>query len=99
MKHIVKLILAVLLLLCLADMPYGYYNFVRFVSTFVFAYYAFGYYKTDKAVLGFAFLALTILFQPFMKIALGRDMWNIVDVAVAIILIFLVYHERKNKLS
>lgn len=32
MKQIIRLILALLLFLCLADMPYGYYNFVRFVA-------------------------------------------------------------------
>ena len=98
MKHIVKIILAVLLLLCLADMPYGYYNLIRFISTFVFAYYACEYYKANKNVHGIVFLALAILFQPFMKFTLGREMWNMVDVVVAIGLIYLAFHERKNKL-
>ena len=30
-----------------------------------------------------------LLFQPFVKVALGRTMWNVVDVAVAILLIVL----------
>ena len=36
----------------------------------------------------------TLLFQPFIKIALGRTMWNIVDVIVAILLVVLVVKER-----
>jgi hypothetical protein len=28
---------------------------------------------------------LALLFQPFFKIALGREMWNIVDVVVGIV--------------
>jgi hypothetical protein len=30
------------------------------------------------------FGTLALLFQPFAKIALGRGMWNLVDVVVAI---------------
>ena len=32
---------------------------------------------------GVGFRALALLFQPFFKLALGRPLWNIVDVAVA----------------
>ena len=32
MKNTIKIILAILLFLCLADMPYGYYQFVRFAA-------------------------------------------------------------------
>ena len=37
---LLKLGLAVLLLLCLADMPYGFYQLVRFAATAAFAYLA-----------------------------------------------------------
>ena len=53
MKPIVKLITAVLLLLCLADMPYGFYELVRFASAVAFAYLSYDYFKTNKAGLGF----------------------------------------------
>ena len=39
--------------------------------------------------------ALALLFQPFFKLALGRTIWNIVDVMVAIFLVFLWYKEKK----
>lgn len=98
MKIAIKLILAVLLLLCLADMPYGYYTLVRFVSAFAFVYFAYEYYKANQGALVFVFLVLSVLFQPFIKVALGRDMWNVVDVLVAIGLICLAFHQRKKKL-
>ena len=41
MNSIIKIILALLLLLCLADMPYGYYQFVRFASMAVFVFLAY----------------------------------------------------------
>ena len=55
----------------------------------VFAITAFNYYAENKKELAITFGALALLFQPFFKIALGRTIWNIVDVVVAILLIVL----------
>ena len=90
MNPLLKLIIAVLLLLCLADMPYGFYQLVRFVAAGAFAYLSYDYFKLKKEGLGFVFAALALLFQPFFKIALGRVVWNIVDVIVAIGLVILI---------
>ena len=40
--------------------------------------------KTEWAVV---FGALAMLFQPLLKISLGRTLWNVVDVAVAVLLL------------
>ncbi|MBO4827727.1 MAG: hypothetical protein J5506_10945 [Prevotella sp.] len=95
MKYI-NLILAALLLLCLAPMPYGYYQLVRFVSMVVFGALAYRYYEKKQEGLMVLFGALALLFQPFVKVALGRTMWNVVDVVVAIILIVLFVKDRKE---
>ena len=99
MKHFsfLYLVFAVMLLLCLAPMPYGYYMLVRFVAMVVFAAMAYRYYKERKEALTWTFAALVLLFQPFLKIALGRLMWNIVDVIVAIGLIMLFFVEKDRK--
>lgn len=97
MKPLVKVIVAILLILCLANMPYGFYTLVRFVAAFVFAYFSFDYFKANKDGLGFTFAALAVLFQPFIKIALGRVIWNIVDVIVAVGLVYLVVITVKKK--
>lgn len=88
MKYI-NLIPAALLLLCLAPMPYGYYQLVRFVAMVVFGVMAFQYYEKKQEALMVVFGALALLFQPFIKIALGRTLWNVVDVVVAVLLIAL----------
>ena len=95
MKHI-SIILSILLLLCLAPMPYGYYQLVRFVAMVVFGVMAYKYYEEKKNELAITFGALALLFQPFVKVALGRTMWNVVDVFVAIGLIVLYYKERNQ---
>lgn len=97
MKPIIKVIIAVLLLLCLADMPYGFYELVRFAAATAFAYLSYDYFKAKKDGMGFTFAGLALLFQPFLKISLGRTIWNIVDVIVAIGLICLIINTFKNK--
>lgn len=44
----VYIILSVLLLLCLAPMPYGYYQLVRFIAMTVFGVLAWLFYATRK---------------------------------------------------
>ena len=90
-------LLAIVLLLCLAPMPYGYFTLVRFLAMVGFGYMAFHYFKQRKEVLTWTFVTLALLFQPFAKIALGRMVWNIVDVVVAIWLIILFVKERRDK--
>ena len=91
------LFLAAILLLCLAPMPYGYYSLVRFVAMVGFCIIAYKYYQAENERLAWTFGTLALLFQPFMKIALGRLIWNIVDVVVAIGLIVLFIWECKRK--
>lgn len=96
MKHL-KLILALLFLLCLAPMPYGFYSLVRFVAMIAFAIYAYIYHEKKNNKLAVAFLSLAIVFQSLLPIYLGRTLWNIVDVLVAIFLIILYIKENNNK--
>ena len=96
MQSLLKLTLAVFFLLCLLDMPYGYFQLVRFVAMVGFGYLAYESYteKREKEVI--LYIALAILFQPIFKIALGRAIWNIVDVIVAIYLVISTFQKTKK---
>lgn len=96
-KKIILIIVAILLFVCLLNMPYGYYQFVRFVAMVAFAYLAYIANEQNNKNEAFVYIALVILFQPFMKIALGRTIWNIVDVIVAIGLILSLFQSKNNK--
>ena len=96
MNTYIKILVALLLFLCLSDMPYGYYNMVRFVMTAACVYFAYEYHKIKKEKLVFMFIFLALLFQPFEKLALGRAVWNLVDVMVGIGLLYLAYDEWKK---
>lgn len=96
MKHL-KLILAIALLLCLASMPYGYYMLVRFFATVMFGLIAYQYYQEKKENLMITFGVLAVLFQPLIKIPLGRTVWNVVDVVIAVVLIIQLLREYEIK--
>ncbi len=96
MVRYIYLLMAVLLLLCLAPMPYGYYQLVRFVAMVAFAVMAWNYYEKKHEGWAIAFGALALLFQPFIKIALGRTIWNVVDVVVAVLLVLVFWKDGKT---
>lgn len=75
-------------------MPYDYYELVRFCAMSVFAFFAYKMWNREKQGLAALFIALAVLFQPFMKIALDRTLWNVTDVAVAALLIALVARKK-----
>lgn len=89
-------------------MPYWYYQLVRFISMIAFLYLAYVEYEENKEkniAVGwtdtktkytplFLYLALAILFQPFIKIALGRELWNIIDVLVGLALLLTLLKKK-----
>ena len=91
LTHPIKIILALLFFLCLAAMPYGYYQLVRFAALIGFSYLAYQSNQEGKQSEMIAFIVLALLFQPFFKISLGRVLWNIVDVIVGIGLLISIY--------
>ena len=97
MTTLIKITLAILLLLCLMDMPYGYYQLVRWAAMVGFAILAYhaSEAKRNKEVI--IYVGLALLFQPFFKVALGRPLWNMMDVLVAFGLIWTMI-PRKTKL-
>lgn len=54
------------------------------------------YHDKNKQGLVIIFGSLALLFQPFFKVVLGRTVWNVVDVLVAIFLVGLVVFGSKN---
>ena len=91
MDRAIKIILAILFFLCLADMPYGFYQFVRFAGLIGFAILAYQANQQGRQTEMLIYAGLALLFQPFFKIALGREIWNIVDVIVGIGLIISIF--------
>lgn len=107
----IKLILSILFFICLLNMPYGYYQFVRFVAMIGFIFLAIKEYEENKqkniAVVWvekrtkytplFIYIALALLFQPIIKIALGKTLWNIVDLVAGVGLLLSLATQKNIK--
>ena len=94
---ILKIGLALMLFFCLAKMPYGYYQLVRFISFILFAIFAFDAIQKEKEADVLIYIILALLFQPFLKIPLGRDLWNIVDVVAGLFLLVTLSDKKNDK--
>ena len=97
MNNVIKIILAVLSFLSLADMPYGYYQFVRLAGLVGFAILAYQAHQQGGNAEMIIYGGLALLFQPFFKIALGRQMWNVVDIVVGIGLLISIFMKPKER--
>lgn len=100
MDKIIKLTLALLFFLCLLDLPYGFYQFVRFSAMVGFAILAYQASEKENKTEMIIYIGLALLFQPLFKISLGRQLWNIVDVVVGsglILSLFIKPKEINNK--
>ncbi len=92
--NIIKSILAIMCLVCLLDMPYGYYELFRYVAAGSFVYFAIN--EKDNQGWMFVWIISALLVQPFFKVALGRDIWNIVDVIWAILLVVSIFKRNES---
>jgi len=64
-----------------------------------FAYLAYSANEQNRNNEMFIYIALALLFQPFIKIALGRTIWNIVDLIVSIGLVISVIKDSNTNLK
>ena len=97
-EKFIKIILSILLLTCLFDMPYGYYQLIRFLGMVGFGILAYNHYKKNETWF-VVWLASAILINPILKIYLGRELWNILDVVWALLLIISLFVNPKKSLK
>ena len=97
MEKFIKITLAILFFLCLAKMPYGYYQFVRFAGLICFAILGYQANRNGRQTEMIIYGGLALLFQPFFKIALGRQMWNFVDIVVGIGLLISIFQSKNSE--
>ena len=95
-EKIIKITLAILFLICLANMSYGYYQAVRFIGMLCFILLAYFSNQQNNKISIIIYISLALLFQPFIKVELGRTVWNIVDVIVSAGLIVSLFVKPKK---
>lgn len=96
-----KFISVALLLLAAQKLKYTQYELIRFLLFAIFTASSYLYYKSKFGILSLSFILLAVLFQPFLKISLGRSIWMFVDYVLAasvfIVIVFEIFLVRKNK--
>lgn len=90
MKYFIKIILVMLLLGCLLKMPYGYYQYVRLITCFGFAWLTYTEYIKKRNYLAVICTLVAVLFNPVFKVHFERGIWNAIDIAIAVALIIWV---------
>jgi hypothetical protein len=93
------LVPAILSIVALANLPYGYYQFLRIVVCIAAGYLTYREYKLKNGLNAWViiFSLLAILFNPFISIHLTRAVWAFFNVVCAAIFIaHLIIQIRKN---
>jgi len=102
---VIKLFLTALLLIAtfVDDLPYGYFQYLRFAAFLGFGWLAYHEITEKRPFTGVLALALAILFNPILKIRLKRSDWETMDgltafyLALWLIVGGIVYLIKKRK--
>ena len=79
------LAVAVLLLLAILPLPYGYYTLLRLVVTVAAVRLAYREYGRSAGVTAFVvvFAGIALLFNPIVPVHLPKEWWQVLDTLVA----------------
>lgn len=92
-----SLIATAMLLLALAELPYGYYQLLRFVVCGVSVYVAFTAFSWQKIWAVWLFGIIALLFNPLIPIHLSREIWQPIDAICAVLFIVMAFVLKKPK--
>lgn len=90
-------IACVLLLIAVAPMPYGYYQFIRIAITLVASINAFKLNNKNKSLLFVAFVSVIILYNPILTIHFSKSIWIPINLLTALFFgMFALLHKNKD---
>jgi len=96
-KNIVFLVAGITLFIAISNMPYGYYQLLRFFVCGIGAYGAYHSYKQKEVGWAWILGIIALLFNPFIKFYLGKDTWKLLDLASGIIFCIYLIVKDKNR--
>lgn len=93
-----RVIVVILLFLAMAELPYGYYTFLRWVVFLVAVYHVFvKEARPQSPVIFFGMIAMGILFNPIAPVYFDKGSWIIIDFFCAIFLIASLLMDAQTK--
>ena len=75
--------------LALLPLPYAYYMLLRVGICCVFAYFSFLSYRSKQEGLTWILGLTAAVYNPFVPLHLGREVWSIINLATIGILFYL----------
>lgn len=91
-KIIATILPSIFLLLAIIDgLPYGFYSLLKLIVFFTIGYLAWLAIKSKNLLWAWLYGLIIILFNPIIPIYLNRDIWVIVDVFTAFIIIISLF--------
>ena len=95
-ETLIRIVLIILFLGCLADMPYGYFQIVRTVGMVAFIYLGYQAQQRKEELWQYFYWGSAFFINPIIKMPLGRELWNIVDVVWAVVIVVHYLSLRKK---
>ena len=89
---------ALLIITALFNHQYTFYTFVRWTITVSFFCLVVNTLKNKQFERSVFFISMAILFNPIFKIWFKREVWQIIDIIVSLILIGMLIINMKKKL-
>jgi hypothetical protein len=91
------LIVAVMMLVAVLPLPYGYYTFLRWVTCAVAVFIAVVSYLWGRYWATWLFGAVAILFNPFVPIYLTKEIWQPINIVCALLFGLSVFILKQPK--
>lgn len=93
MNAIIKIIIAALLIGCLFNVPFGYFQFIRVAGFLGFTYLAVIEFENNRTITGIFTASSAIILNPIFKIHFSRRTWNDIDLVIVFGLIVWIVYE------
>ena len=97
-RSAIFLVAAITLFIGIVEMPYGYYQLLRWFTCGVGAYGAYISYEKKKIEWVWILGVIALIFNPIFRFYFAKETWKILDFAGGII--FLIFYgsvKNKNK--
>lgn len=82
-----RMLTAALCVFALGRHAYGYYSVLRWVTCVTAAYCAAMAHRQGKTGWVWALGTVAVLFNPLVPVYLKRDLWAVIDVATAVLMV------------
>jgi len=92
-----RIVAVVFLFGALNSFPYAYYQVLRWIVCASSIYLAYFYHESNKAIWTWVFGIIAILFNPILPIYFTKEIWQPIDVIVAIIFFISLFVKFKKK--